>query len=231
MSEDAAKRAAGEAAAALVETGMLVGLGTGSTARYVVAALGRRVRDERLKITGVPTSAATEKQARELGIPTIEPGPDAIDLDIDGADEIEIGTLRLIKGLGGALLREKIVRQASSRFVVIGDTSKPVHVLGERAPLPVEIIRFGQASTIHRIATLGGAPKLRLKSDATPFLTDSANVIVDCAGFAPIRDPFTLQRELLAIAGVVETGLFLTGVEQAVLGADDGSVSVMRPSA
>ena len=164
-----------------------------------------------------------------LGIPTIEPGATAIDLDIDGADEVEIGTLRLIKGLGGALLREKIVQQASRRFVVIGDPSKRVKVLGERAPLPVEVIRFGLESTTHRIAALHGSPKLRLKADGTPFLTDSANVILDCAGFAPIRDPFTLQRELLSIAGVVETGLFLTGVEQAILGEPDGSVTVMRP--
>ncbi|MBV9811418.1 MAG: ribose 5-phosphate isomerase A, partial [Acetobacteraceae bacterium] len=172
MTEDAAKRAAGEAAAALVEHGMLVGLGTGSTARFVVAAIGRRVREEGLRITGVPTSAETERQAQALGILTTEPGADMLDLDIDGADEIERGTLRLIKGLGGALLREKIVRQSARRFVVIGDTSKPVAILGERAPLPVEVIRFGHRATARRIEALGGVPRLRAGPDGAPFATD-----------------------------------------------------------
>jgi ribose 5-phosphate isomerase A len=228
MTDDPAKRASGEAAAALVQNGMLVGLGTGSTAFFVVAALGRRVRDEGLRITGVPTSDATAAQARGLGIPLTEPTAQAIDLAIDGADEIEEDTLRLIKGLGGALLREKIVAQLAHRFVIIGDSSKIVKTLGERAPLPVEVVRYGHAATEHRIGVLGGAPKLRLGKDGAPFITDGGNVIYDCPGFAPIRDPFTLQRDLKSIAGVVETGLFLTGVEQALIGKPDGTVDVMR---
>jgi ribose 5-phosphate isomerase A len=228
MSEDPAKRASGEAASLLVETGMLVGLGTGSTAHFVVTALGRRVRDEGLAITGVPTSEQTADLARSFGIALAEPTGQPIDLAIDGADEIEQGTLRLIKGLGGALLREKIVAQLAKRFVIIGDASKLVTVLGERAPLPVEVVRYGHEATSFRIGRLGGAPTLRLDKAGAPVLTDGGNVIYDCAGFAPIRDPFTLQRDLKAIAGVVETGLFLTGIEQAIIGAPDGSVRVMR---
>ncbi len=229
MSNEAAKRAAGEAAAALVETGMRVGLGTGSTAKFLVDALGRRMREEGFRIEGVPTSEATAEQARALGIPLGEPDGRTIDLAIDGADEIEEGTLRLIKGLGGALLREKIVQQSSRRFVVVGDPSKRVAVLGSHAPLPVEVVRYGRAATTLRIAALGGAPVLRAARDGAPFVTDGGNVILDCPGFAPIRDPFTLQRRLFAIAGVVETGLFLDCAEQAILGQDDGSVVVMKP--
>ena len=226
MADDPAKRAAGEAAAELVEDGMLVGLGTGSTAFFVVAALGRRVQAG-LRITGVPTSVQTEAQARSLGIALAEPGGQALDLAIDGADEIERGTLRLIKGLGGALLREKIVAQLARRFVIIGDESKLVTSLGERAPLPVEVVRYGQLATAHRIGALGGAPKLRVDKAGDTFITDGGNVIYDCAGFAPIRDPFTLQRDLKSIAGVVETGLFPTGVERAIIGQPDGSVRVL----
>jgi ribose 5-phosphate isomerase A len=226
MVDDPAKRASGEAAALLVADGMRVGLGTGSTAHFVVAALGRRVA-EGLRITGVPTSEQTAAQATALGIPLAEPTGQALDLAIDGADEIEISTLRLIKGLGGALLREKIVAQLARRFVIIGDESKLVATLGEHAPLPVEVVRYGQLATAHRIALLGGDPKLRLDKSGAPFLTDGGNVIYDCRGFAPIRDPFTLQRDLKAIAGVVETGLFLTGVERAIIGLADGSVRVI----
>jgi ribose 5-phosphate isomerase A len=228
MAEDPAKRAAGEAAAKLVEDGMRVGLGTGSTAFFVVAALGRRVAEEGLRITGVPTSNATAAQARDLGIPLSDPDGHKLDLAIDGADEIEEGTLRLIKGLGGALLREKIVAQLARRFVIIGDESKVVRHLGDRAPLPVEVVRYGQEATAYRIGELGGAPKLRHDKFGDVFVTDGGNVIYDCSGFAPIGDPFTLQRDLKAIAGVVETGLFPGPVEQAIIGQSDGSVRVMR---
>jgi ribose 5-phosphate isomerase A len=224
---DAAKRAAAEAAAALVEDGMRVGLGSGSTVRHLVLALGARVR-EGLRIVAVPSSEATAALAREQGIPLVELDA-ALDLDIDGADEVETGTLRLIKGLGGALLREKIVAEASRRFVVVADTAKVVTVLGEKAPLPVEVVRFGHAATARRLAELGGAPVLRPGPDGAPFVTDGGNLIYDCAGFAPIRDPFTLQRQVRAIAGAVETGLFIDRAEQAIIGAADGSVSVMRP--
>jgi ribose 5-phosphate isomerase A len=123
------------------------------------------------------------------------------------------------------------VRESARRFVVIGDPSKRVPVLGSHAPLPVEIIRYGHLATARRVAGLGGAPKLRLGKDEKPFLTDSGNYIYDCFGFVPIRDPFTLQRDLRAIAGVVETGLFLTGVERAILGQPDGTFTTLFPTA
>ncbi len=223
-SQDDAKRAAGEVAALLVEDGMRVGLGTGSTMRHVVAALGRRG----LKIVGVPTSVETETQARALGIALDEPNATPIDLAIDGADEVEVGTLRLIKGLGGALLREKIVAQTSLRFVIVADASKKVTHLGQRAPLPVEVARYGHLATAARIAALGGVPALRMAAGNTPFATDGGNFVYDCAGFAPILDPFTLQRALCAIAGVMETGLFLMRVEQVVIATEDGAIEVMR---
>ena len=226
---DAAKRAAAEAAAALVQPGMVVGLGSGSTVVHLVNALGRRVREEGLRITGIPTSTETEALARANTIPLTDLDATDIDLAIDGADEVETGTLRLIKGLGAALLREKIVVQSSRRFVVVADAGKIVATLGGRAPLPVEVVRFGHGATARKLAGLGGAPVLRLDAAGAPRVTDGGNFIYDCAGFAPIRDPFTLQRQLKTIAGVVETGLFLDCAEQAIIGAADGSVSTMRP--
>ncbi len=209
---------------------MLVGLGTGSTVRFVVDRLGERVRAEGLRITGVPTSNATAAQATSLGIALADPEA-AIDLAIDGADEVERGTLRLIKGLGGALLREKIVAQLARRFVVVADASKLVRVLGERAPLPVEVAQFGLAATTRRVAERGGAPVLRRGSDGAPFVTDNGNVILDCAGFAPIRDPFTLERDLRTIAGVFETGLFLQIASEALIAGADGRVERLRAEA
>ncbi len=227
---EAAKQAAGEAAAALVEDGMLLGLGTGTTVRYLVDALGRRVREEGLRITGVPTSVATATQATALGIPLADP-EHPIDLAIDGADEVERGTLRLIKGLGGALLREKIVAQLARRFVVVADSAKVVTLLGERAPLPVEVTRFGLAATTRRVAEAGGQPVLRPGKDGEPFVTDGGNLILDCAGFAPIADPFTLGRTLRAIAGVIETGLFLEIATEALIAHPDGRIETLRASA
>jgi ribose 5-phosphate isomerase A len=144
---EAAKLAAATAAAALVQSGMLVGLGSGSTVRHLVIALGRRVREEGLRIVGVPTSTETEALALAHGITLAEPDAALLDLAIDGADEVELGSLRLIKGLGGALLREKIVAESARRFVVVADASKLVDTLGSKAPLPVEVVRFGQGAT------------------------------------------------------------------------------------
>lgn len=226
---DAGKRAASAAAAALVEDGMLVGIGSGSTVKHLIVALGLRVR-QGLRIVGIPTSTETEALALAHGITLAEPGTEWIDLTIDGADDVERCTLRLIKGLGGALLREKIIAESSRRFVVVADATKVVATLGDRSPLPVEVVRFGQGATARRLSELGGRPVLRRDPGGQPFVTDGGNVIFDCAGFAPIRDPFTLQRELRGIAGVVETGLFIDRAEQAIIGAPDGSVRVMRPA-
>lgn len=219
------KQAAGEAAARLVQPGMLVGLGTGSTVFFLVEALGRRARDEGLRFVGVPTSEATAAQATRHGITLADPDA-AIDLCIDGADEVERGTLRLTKGLGGALLREKIVAELAGRYVVVADASKVVDRLGTRSPLPVEVVRFGLRATTRRIAEAGGAPTLRHR-DGVPFVTDNGHVILDCA-FGAIGDPFTLERTLRAIAGVVGTGLFLDVADAALIAEDDGTVSELH---
>ncbi|WP_424140213.1 ribose-5-phosphate isomerase RpiA [Roseomonas chloroacetimidivorans] len=228
---DAGRHTAATAALALVRDGMRLGLGTGSTVRYFLDALAGRVRREGLRVLGIPTSVRTEEQARALGIPladfaTIE----RLDLAIDGADEVERGTLRLIKGLGGALLREKIVAEAASQLVVIADPSKIVDRLGARTPLPVEVVRFGHEATARRIAALGAAPALRMSGNG-PFLTDSGNLIYDCAGLSPMLDPRRLQGQLRAIAGVIETGLFLDGPELVLIGHADGRIDRLeRPA-
>jgi ribose 5-phosphate isomerase A len=150
-----------------------------------------------------------------------------LDLAIDGADEVEIGTFRLIKGLGGALLREKIIAESSRRFVVVATADKLVERLGKHVPLPVEVSRFGELATARRLAALGAAALVRRGADGAAFITDGGNLIYDC-GFGPIPDPFTLERRLRAIAGVLGTGLFLGPVEQALIGKDDGGVEVRR---
>jgi ribose 5-phosphate isomerase A len=225
---DRQKRAAAEAAVALIEDGMVLGLGTGSTMKFAVDALARRVREQGLRVSGVATSVRTEEQARALGIElTGFRTVSALDLAIDGADEVETGTLRLIKGLGGALLREKIVAEAARRFVVVADASKVVGRLGERAPVPVEVVRFGHESTARRLTALGAKPVLRSGSDGAPFVTDNGNLIYDCHA-GPLADPRAFATALRTIAGVVESGLFLEGVEQAIIGEADGSVRALQ---
>jgi ribose 5-phosphate isomerase A len=223
---DVAKRAAAVAAAALVQSGMVVGLGSGSTMRFAIEALAAKLRDEGLRFVGVPTSVAVAASARALGISLTElDGP--VDLAIDGADEIERGTMRLIKGLGGALLREKIVVESSRRFVVVANSEKLVERLGTRAPVPVEVTRFGHLATARRLAALGAEAALRRGADRAPFVTDGGNFVYDC-GFGAIGDPFTLELGLRGVAGVLCTGLFLGAVEQAFVGMDDGTVQVQR---
>jgi ribose 5-phosphate isomerase A len=221
------RRIAAEAAAALAEPGMRLGLGTGRTMEFVLRALARRIREEGLRVTGIPTSLATAARARALSIPLAEPDAPC-DLAIDGADQVERHTLRLIKGGGGALLREKIIAESAHRFVVVADAAKLVDHLGTFFPLPVEITPFGHALATVRIAALGGTPALRLR-DGAPLATDNANFVLDCPGFAPIRDPYTLERSLRAIAGVVATGLFLLPVERALIGHDNGTVEELHP--
>ncbi len=204
MTVDQAKEAAAQAAASLVLDGMVVGLGTGSTAKFAVDALARRVRDEGLRFVGIPTSEATAAQARSLGIflTTLADHP-VIDLAIDGADEIEPKTRNLIKGRGGALLREKIVESASKQLIIIADDSKFVEKLGSKMPVPVEVVQFGWQSTARKLEALGAEAVLRPN-----FTTDSGNFILDC-NFGPIADPETLAREIDSTTGVVEHGLFL----------------------
>jgi ribose 5-phosphate isomerase A len=222
-----ARQAVAAPAAALVAQGMTVGLGSGSTMRFVIEELAARACDEGLRFAGVPTSEATAALARGLGLKVIRMNH-PLDLAIDGADEVERGTWRLIKGLGGALLREKIVAESARRFVIVAGEDKLVDRLGTRSPVPVEVERFGHAVTARRLAALGARPALRLGVDGTPFVSDGGNYLLDCA-FDAIDDLPALERALRAVAGVLGTGLFLTPVERVIVGAADGTVSVLGP--
>lgn len=206
---DALKRAAAEAAVELVEDGMVVGLGTGSTAYFAVEALARRHK-QGLRFVGIPTSQRTGAQATAAGIPlTSFSEHRTIDLTIDGADEVEQGTLNLIKGLGGALLHEKIVANASRRLAIIVDGAKLVDRLGAHAPVPVEVVTFGLEVTRAALEVLGASVKLRLTPEQKPFVTDSGNHILDCS-FGTIADPARLEERIGRIVGVVESGLFIS---------------------
>jgi ribose 5-phosphate isomerase A len=216
------KKAAAEAAANLVENGMVVGLGSGSTAEYFVAKLGRRIVEEGLKITGIPTSEATAEQARSAKIPLTgfaEHG--RIDLAVDGADEVEFGTLNLIKGRGGALLREKIVAAASTRMVVVADETKLVERLGSLVAVPVEVAQFGWQSTARKLKQFGWNPSLRLIADKTPVITDGGNYVIDCA-LGPIAQSKEVADHLDHVVGVVEHGLFLGFACEAIIGGREG---------
>jgi ribose 5-phosphate isomerase A len=205
---DALKREAAEAAVELVQDGMVVGLGTGSTAAFAVEALARRHR-QGLRFVGIPTSERTAAQATAVGIPLTSFGEHRqIDLTIDGADEVERGTLNLIKGLGGALLREKIVAAASRRLAIIVDGAKLVDRLGMLAPVPVEVVAFGLEATRAALEGLGASAQLRLSSAGEPFVTDSGNRILDCS-FGPIGDPARREERIGRVVGVVESGLFI----------------------
>jgi ribose 5-phosphate isomerase A len=222
------KNAAAEAAARLVENGMVLGLGTGSTAAYFLSALGRRVTQDGLRVTGVPTSEETASQARSLGIPlTTFAEHTLLDLDVDGADEVEIGTLSLIKGHGGALLREKIVATASKRLVIIADQSKLVDKLGSLMAVPVEVVRFGWQATERSLKEIGGNPTLRLGADRKPFITDGGNYIMDCA-FGPIANPKDLAHRLDHMVGAIEHGLFLGLANEVIVGERNGVRTVKQ---
>ncbi|MDB5422929.1 MAG: rpiA [Phenylobacterium sp.] len=222
---DTQKRAAGEAAARLVESGMVVGLGTGSTAAWFVKALAARALD----ITCVSTSTATAELAASLGMKLAELGETReIDLTVDGADEIGPG-LSLIKGGGAALLREKLVWEASKRCVVIADAAKRVETLG-KFPLPIEVAAFGHKTTALRICDafvefdLGVAPRLRVK-DGQPVRTDGGNLIYDAA-CGRIEEPAALAFALKSVTGVMDHGLFLDLAELALIGTPDGVLTL-----
>jgi ribose 5-phosphate isomerase A len=223
----AAKRAAGEHAAAWVESGMVVGLGTGSTAVWAVREVGRRLAAGEVQdIVAVPTSERTAADARTLAIPLLaDDVPWEIDLTIDGADEVD-PALDLVKGGGGALLREKMVAQATRREVIVVDDTKPSPALGTRFALPIEVIEFGLVTTEQFLRSLGATATLRMDGDR-PYRTDSGNVIVDAA-FGPIADPAALARTLADHAGVVEHGLFVGLTDTLVVGRPDGTVTVQR---
>jgi ribose 5-phosphate isomerase A len=202
---DALKQAAAEAAVAEVEDGMVVGLGTGTTAAHAITALIRRVR-QGLRIVAIPTSERSAAQARAGGIELTDFSRHVrVDLTIDGADQVATDSLDLIKGMGGALLREKIVAAASDRLVIVVDEGKLAPRLS--LPVPVEVVTFGWQATQRRIADLGGHPVLRA-TDGTAYRTDGGNMILDCA-FGSMAEPALLDRQLRDIVGVVETGLFI----------------------
>ncbi len=226
-SADQLKQAAANASAECLKDGQIVGLGSGTTAALAVAAIGRRVASG-LRITGISTSEKTTAQARELAIPlaTLAEHP-AIDITIDGADDVELHTLNLIKGGGGNLLREKIVAAASSRLVIVVDKSKLVDRLGSHSPVPVEVVRFGWEATAKRLNTLNLNPKLRKDESGAPYVTDGGNYILDCA-VGPIHSADHLGHELDGVIGVVEHGLFLGITSQVLIGTPDGVQTLSR---
>jgi ribose 5-phosphate isomerase A len=235
------KQLAAARAVEWVQSGMVLGLGTGSTTRYAIELIGERLRDGRLRdITGVPTSRGTVEIARQAAVPltTLQEHP-VLDLTIDGADEVRYSAplrrvepdLVLIKGQGGALLHEKIVARASRQEIIIVDETKLVQVLGTKAPLAVEVIPFGWGTYSDALVRLGCEPVLRLRASEegeTPYITDEGNYIVDCR-FPRIEDPVTLERELNLIPGVVDNGLFI-GLVTLVVVASPSGIRELRPS-
>ena len=225
MAHDQEKKAAARASLDFVRDGDIVGLGSGSTAEYAVRFLGERVQAG-LKIRGIPTSQRTRELAESVGIPltTLEEFPE-IDVTIDGADEID-PELQLIKGGGGALLREKIVASTSKKMVVIADSTKRVQILG-KFPLPVEVIALAEPLLSKKIAALGASVKLRQYAYGNPFVTDEGHHILDCH-FGEISDSRALARQLDSMPGVVEHGLFIDMATVALIGKGDDVVEFRR---
>jgi ribose 5-phosphate isomerase A len=220
------KQVAGERAIEFVKDGMIVGLGTGSTTYFAIKRLGMMV-NEGLNIIGIPTSVQTEKIAQESGIrlSNLEEHPE-VDVTIDGADEVD-PQLNLIKGMGGALLREKIVASASKMEVIVVDPSKMVEILGTKSPLPVEVSIFGWKNCLARLKKLGCDAKLRMK-DEVIYITDNNNYIIDCS-FERIDNPEDLESEINNTPGVVANGLFLGIADIVIMGTEDGGKLFSKP--
>ncbi|MGC1648987.1 MAG: ribose-5-phosphate isomerase RpiA, partial [Candidatus Sulfotelmatobacter sp.] len=224
MANDQEKEAAARASLRFVGDGQVVGLGTGSTAAYFIKLLGEKVRNG-MRVRGIPTSDRSRELAESLGIPlTTLDECQEIAVTVDGADEVD-PQLRLIKGGGGAMLREKIVASATKQLVIVADATKQVPVLG-KFPLPVEVIKFAQALVAKRITALGAQVSLRKNADGTPFVTDEKNHILDCR-FGQIADADTLARQLSEMPGVVEHGLFI-GMASVVLLARGSEIVELR---
>lgn len=222
MNEDTRRATVAEAAAALVEEGMVVGLGSGTTAEAFVRALGARVQAG-LNVQGIPTSRRTEQVAREAGIPlTTLSDSQVVDFGVDGADEIN-PQLSLTKGRGGALLYEKLVAEACNRWVIVASSEKLVDQLGTRIALPVEIMPFGWETTRARVEALGYEAPLRVARDGVPIVTDGNHFVLDCAT-GPIDDPETLGDAIKCITGVVDHGLFVDLASAALICEPDGTV-------
>ena len=225
MTQDEAKRMAARRALEFVEDGMSLGLGSGTTSAMFIQELGERVKGG-LRVRGVATSAASQKLAESLSIPitNFDEAPE-LDLAVDGADEVGPG-LALIKGGGGALLREKIVESAAKKFIVIADNTKLVNKLG-KFPLPVEVVKMALPLVTRRLAALGLNPTLRHHKDGSVYLTDENNFILDCAA-GEISDPQETAAKIRSIVGVVEHGLFLNMASLALIASDGGVVEVVR---
>jgi len=212
------KQKAAERALELISSGQVVGLGTGSTAKFAIEGVGRLVKSG-LAIKGVPTSIATEKMARELGIPLLDLNDaGVIDVTVDGADEVD-PAFNMIKGGGGALTREKLVALASRKRVILVDESKLVARLGESRLLPVEVLQFATTYTMRLLAELGAAVNPR-EQGGVPFVTDNGNHILDC-DFGPIEDAAALEQKIKLLPGVVECGLFIGIADSLIIGFED----------
>ena len=226
VDQDALKRAAAGHAVQLVQDGMTVGLGSGSTAELFLAALADRVIDG-LKIIGVPTSRRVASLAQAKGVPIAAlEDVQHIDLTVDGADEILLPGLDLIKGRGAALLREKLVALATDRLYIVADDSKMVSKLGELQPVPVAVIPFGWRQTAERVRQLGCEPVLRM-ANGRPLVSDDELFILDCQ-FGPIADPAGLNAALKGVPGVAEHGIFLGLAAQAIV-AGSGGITILEP--
>jgi ribose 5-phosphate isomerase A len=223
------KKLVGEAVAAMVEDGMKVGLGTGSTTAFAIEALGLRIRNEGLNIIGTPTSFAAERLARQYGIPLVTLDEiEALDLAMDGADEVD-PNLNLIKGRGAAHTREKVVAQLAKRFVVLVDDSKMVAQLGTKMPLPVEVLPMAISPVMRRLAALGGNPELRMgKMKDGPVVTDQGFWIVDVHFPQGIADAHLLNTQILQMEGVLDHGLFLNMATDVLIGKNDGTTEILN---
>lgn len=227
--QDKLKQTAAIAAAREIESGMRLGLGTGSTMSFVLDEIARRIREERIIVVGIPTSTRTELRARQLGIPlTNFAETEALDLAIDGADELLQGPLTLIKGLGGALVRERIVAAAAQRFLVVVDHSKVVDRFASRAPVPVEVIAFGHQCVKRRIAELGMRPMLRIADDGAPVLTEGGNLLYDCYDIDAAVEPAALGEQLRRLIGVIDCGIFIGMATEAIVGDSRTAIRHLR---
>jgi ribose 5-phosphate isomerase A len=222
---DLVKRAAGRAAADLVRSGTVIGLGTGSTVFFTLERLAERIRDEKLVIRGVPTSLDTEKKARDFGIELVSLEEcTALDLTIDGADEVD-AEFHLVKGGGGALLREKVIASITRREVIVVGRDKIVERLAKKFPLPIEIVPFARSVVERHLTHHGAHPVLRVRNGA-PYVTDNGNWILDCLFPKGIADPAATEIALARIPGIVEVGLFIGLAHVLVIGNADGSVEL-----
>lgn len=222
------KETAGRQAAEMVQDGMTIGLGTGSTAHFTLVRLAERIREEGLSVRGVPTSVDTEEKAAQMGIPTIGLHEvESLDVTIDGADEVD-GDFQLIKGGGGALLREKVVASITEKQIIVVGRDKLVDRLGRGFLLPVEVIPFAMPVVVRVLETLGCEPVKRMAERDEPFVTDNHNVILDCRFPDGIERPAEMERAIGAIPGVVESGLFVDLTHVVVVGEADGSATVIE---